>query len=344
MLDFGRYVFHLLVEKRSLDIIILFFHFYPEYYFSPNVRTGLLKNTGKTCLLLHFFIQYSTSGCGEWSVRTPFSIFLLFSTQLVRFFYIKGGEFLPSSKISDPDSQNNNFLYTFENFIIGDSNKLAYNVCKTISKTDYKEPNLYNPLFIYGSGQGKTHLLKAIKYEVEKQNSKCKVVYTDGDSFTNNVIYHLAAKNMDDCRTTYQNADFLLIDDIQYLSYREETQKILAEIFKNCYDQNKQIVISSDCPPKAIPGIIHQLLSWFTTGTIVDILPPNIETKIEIIKQKAYSLEINIPDEVVNFISNRNDLDIRQLECIVKRLKLDNQIMSKTITLSHVQKIINDLF
>jgi chromosomal replication initiator protein len=245
----------------------------------------------------------------------------------------------PNLPVPDGD-----YAYTFENFIVGSRNEFAYTACKSIATASLTAAKPYNPLFIYGpSGLGKTHLLMAIKYEVEKRNPGLNIVYTNSENFTNDVIAHIAKKNMEDLRKAYRNADFLLIDDIQFLSGKDQTQEEFFHTFNDLYQHNKQIVITSDRPPKDIQIITDRLKTRFESGLLADISPPDIETRIAIIKRKAELLDLEIPDDIVNFIASKLKSNIRQLEGAVKKLNLNKTLTHEPITLPHAQSVIREI-
>lgn len=245
------------------------------------------------------------------------------------------------AEIDNPDGD---YEYTFENFIVGSRNEFAYTACKSIATANFNAPKPYNPLFIYGpSGLGKTHLLMAIKYEVEKRNPGLNIVYTNSENFTNEVIYHIAQQSTEVLRQTYRNADFLLIDDIQFLSGKTQTQEEFFHTFNDLYMHNKQIVITSDRPPKEVQTLTDRLKTRFESGLLADISPPDIETRIAIIKRKAELLGLDIPDEIVSFIASKLKSNIRQLEGAVKKLNLNKMLTHEPITLPHAQSVIREI-
>lgn len=238
----------------------------------------------------------------------------------------------------------NDPAYTFENFVVGRNNKLAYATCKSVASTISDSHKPYNPLFIYGPhGQGKTHLLMAIKHKIERYSPNLNIIYTNSSSFTNELIDHLSERTMNIFRQTYQNADVLLFDDVQFLRGKDTTQEEFFHLFNYLYEHNKQIVIASDRPPKDIQPMGDRLVARFIQGLLVDILPPDLETRAAIIKQKAAILGIDIPIEIVNFIAEKLNEDVRQLECVVTRLYADKTFTQNNVTLSHVQQFINSI-
>ncbi len=243
-----------------------------------------------------------------------------------------------------PSNTDGDYAYTFENFIVGSRNEFAYTACKSIATANFNAPKPYNPLFIYGpSGLGKTHLLMAIKFEVEKRNPDLNIVYTNSENFTNDVIQHLNRQDMNVLRQRYRNADFLLVDDIQFLSGKETTQEEFFHTFNDLYQHNKQIVITSDRPPKDIQIITDRLKTRFESGLLADISPPDIETRIAIIKRKAELLGLDIPAEIVSFIASKLKSNIRQLEGAVKKLYVNQTLIREPITLPHAQSVIREI-
>lgn len=249
-----------------------------------------------------------------------------------------------SAGFLDQPNPNGDYAYTFENFIVGSRNEFAYTACKSVATSNFNAPKPYNPLFIYGpSGLGKTHLLMAIKNVVEKRNPGLNIVYTNTENFTNDVIVHLAQKNMEELRKSYRNADFLLIDDIQFLSGKDSTQEEFFHTFNDLYQHNKQIVITSDRPPKDIQTLTDRLKTRFESGLLADISPPDVETRIAIIKRKAELMGLDIPDEIVSYIASKLKSNIRQLEGAVKKLNANRMLTHEPVTLPHAQSVIREI-
>lgn len=241
----------------------------------------------------------------------------------------------------DPDGD---YAYTFENFIVGSRNEFAYTACRSIATANFNAPKPYNPLFIYGpSGLGKTHLLMAIKFEVEKRNPNLNIIYSNAEVFTNEVIEHIKHQNMEELRRKYRSADYFLIDDIQFFAGKDSTQEEFFHTFNDLYQHNKQIVITSDRPPKDIQIITDRLKTRFESGLLADISPPDIETRIAIIKRKAELLGLDIPDEIVNFIASKLKSNIRQLEGAVKKLNVNKMLTHEAVTLPHAQSVIREI-
>ncbi len=208
--------------------------------------------------------------------------------------------------------------YTFENFIVGQNNKFAHAAALSVAANP---SHSWNPLFIYGaSGLGKTHLLFAIQYEIAKNHPDYKISYVDGDRFTNEIITAIQEKRMTEFHDKYRTADVLLVDDVQFIGGKESTQEEFFHTFNTLYNSGKQIVLASDRPPKEIRSLDERLRTRFEWGLTADIQPPDFETRVAIIRRKAALLNLDIPDDVADFIANHLKNNIRQLEGTVKKL------------------------
>ena len=222
---------------------------------------------------------------------------------------------------------NLNPRYTFDSYIVGPFNELPHAAAIAVSK---KPGAVYNPLFIYGGvGLGKTHILQAIGNEVIKSSKKNKVRYVSSEKFTSEVVSSIRNRTMDSFKSKYREVDVLIIDDIQFLAGKEKTQEEFFHIFNVLYENNKQIILSSDRPPKAISSLAERLRSRFEGGMIADISSPDIETRIAILKTKAQEKKIEFSDEVYQYIASVIQKNIRELEGALNRLvvyeKLNNQ-------------------
>lgn len=208
--------------------------------------------------------------------------------------------------------------YTFDNFIVGQNNKFAHAAALSVASNPSQS---WNPLFIYGmSGLGKTHLLFAIQYEIQKNHPDFIITYIDGDKFTNEIIKSIQEKTMTEFHEKYRNVDVLLVDDIQFIGGKERTQEEFFHTFNTLYNAGKQIVLASDRPPKEIKSLDDRLRTRFEWGLTADIQPPDFETRVAIIRRKAALLKLDLPDDVVEFIANNLKNNIRQLEGTVKKL------------------------
>lgn len=239
------------------------------------------------------------------------------------------------------DINDKGYEYTFDTFIVGNSNKFAHAACLAVAQNPSKA---YNPLVLYGnSGLGKTHLLYAIWNEIKKNDSNKNICYVKGDDFTNDLIESLHRNAMSEFRQKYRHADILLVDDIQFIGGKESTQLEFFHTFETLYLANKQIILTSDRPPKEIKTLDDRLRGRFEGGLIADILPPDIETRIAIIERKAELMNIEIPKEVCEYIANNVKSNIRQLEGTVKKIKAKNNLDGERPSIKSVQNIISDI-
>ncbi len=238
-----------------------------------------------------------------------------------------------------------NEQYTFENFIVGASNKFAYAAAKAVasdplnSKGSFRN---YNPFFIYGnSGLGKTHLLNAICHEVKKNYPEMNILYIRAEQFVNEFMQALQYKTTDEFHEKFRNnIDFLLIDDIQFIANKESTVEEFFHTFDTLVSNGKQVVVTSDRPPKDIQSITDRLQSRFEDGLLADIQPPEYETRCEIIKRKAMMLNFEIPEPVVNYIAEKVKSNIRQLEGVTKKLYAYCDINQHTPTIALAQNVV----
>ena len=221
----------------------------------------------------------------------------------------------------DNESSNDNFSnsFSFDNFVVGASNKFAHAAALAVANNPAEN---YNPLFIYGSsGLGKTHLLYAIRNYLLKNKPKFVSVYVRGDDFTNELIDSIRCGSTTDFHIKYRKADLLLVDDIQFIAGKTSTQEEFFHTFNSLYEAKKQIVLTSDKSPREIQTLEERLKTRFESGLIADIQPPDFETRIAIIKRKSEELNIDISDEVCDMLASRLQSNIRQLEGAVKKIK-----------------------
>jgi chromosomal replication initiator protein len=220
--------------------------------------------------------------------------------------------------------------YTFSNFVVGPSNQFAHASAKAVAEAPGKA---YNPLFIYsGVGLGKTHLLHAIGHHIQSKSPRTKVAYLSSEQFTNELINRMSHQRMEEFRQKYRNMDMLLIDDIQFIAGKERTQEEFFHTFNALYEAQKQIVLTSDRQPKEIPDIEERLRSRFESGLIADIQPPDLETRIAILKKKAEFWGIRLPDDVAAFLASMMKNNIRELEGGLVKLGAMSSLTNTEIT------------
>jgi len=231
--------------------------------------------------------------------------------------------------------------YTFDSFVVGSSNQFAHAAALAVAE---KPSKAYNPLFLYGGvGLGKTHLMHAIGHMIKLSNKQLRLTYISTEKFTNEVINAIRYDKMLSFKERYRNNDVLLIDDIQFIAGKERTQEEFFHTFNSLYDTHKQIIISADCPPREIPTLEERLHSRFEWGLIADIQPPDLETKVAIIKKKAERQNITIPDNVALYIASKIRSNIRELEGALIRLIAYCSLKGSEITLGMAQETLHDI-
>ncbi len=231
--------------------------------------------------------------------------------------------------------------YTFENFVVGSCNEFAHAASTAVTKNPAKS---YNPLYIYGgAGLGKTHLMNAIGHFIVLNNSRLKVLYITTEQFMNDLINHLQYGKILSFRQKYRNVDVLLMDDIHYLSGKERTKEEFFHTFNHLYDGQKQIVISSDCPPKEIPHLEERFRSRFEWGLIADLKPPDIETRIAILKKKSDLEGVDLPESVALYIADKVHSNIRVLEGYLRRVIAFASLKGEKIDLDLTKEALRSL-
>lgn len=233
-----------------------------------------------------------------------------------------------------------NRRYTFDNFVIGQSNHFAHAAANVVAKNPGKS---YNPLFIYGGvGLGKTHLMHAIGNQIYDDNPEARISYISSEKFTNEMIAAIRSDRNEEFRQQYRNLDVLMIDDIQFISNKEGTQTEFFNTFNHLYEDQKQIVISSDKPPKDIPTLEERLRSRFEWGLQVDIQPPDFETRVAILQKKAETEGLIVPQEVLSFIGEKIESNIRELEGTLTRVVAYSNLLGKPIDIELSHEALKD--
>lgn len=236
---------------------------------------------------------------------------------------------------------NLNPKYTFDKFIVGGSNELARAACYAVSQNVGR---IYNPLFIYGGvGLGKTHLIQSVGNEILKNNPHLKIKYISSERFTSDLIDSIKNRKVDEFKSEYQKIDLLIIDDIQFISGKEKTQEEFFHIFNYLYQKNKQIILTSDRPPKAIQILEERLLSRFEGGMIADVSKPDLETRLAILHQKSSATNLKIDDDALEFIAVNIKNNVRELEGALNRVSVSAQLTKEDLTLAYTKKILSDI-
>ena len=232
--------------------------------------------------------------------------------------------------------------FSFENFVVGPSNRFAHGAAIAVTNNP---GDVYNPLFIYGPpGVGKTHLLYAIANGIRKKNPDANIVYIKGDQFTVELITAIQTGKNIEFRNKYREADLFLIDDIQFIAGKESTQEEFFHTFNKLYEEHKQIVMTSDRRPSDMQTLQDRLRSRFEWGLLADVQPPDYETRMAIIKNKATSLGLALPDEVCNYIANNVTSNVRQIEGTVKKILAYRDLNNMPLDLPNVSRAIDDMF
>lgn len=231
--------------------------------------------------------------------------------------------------------------YTFDTFVVGSCNQFAHAAARAVAETPSK---VYNPLFLYGGvGLGKTHLMQAVGHAIKKNWKEMRLAYVSSESFTNEVINSLRFDRMVSFRDKYRNVDVLLMDDIQFIGGKERTQEEFFHTFNALYESQKQVVISSDCTPKEIPGLEERLRSRFAWGLTADLQPADLETKLAILAKKSELQGVTLPENVALFIASKIKSSIRDLEGALVRLLAYSSLTGTEISLGMAQQVLKNL-
>jgi chromosomal replication initiator protein len=317
-LEYNRYVKNLVYDEENSQENLLCF-------IAPNIIVAKWVKTKYSEKMKHIFELHN-------GIKPEISIVINKKDRLLNH---KKQQYV---KKSNTKSTYLNPSLTFNSFIIGDSNQFAYITAKSVAE---KPGKLYNPLFIYGgAGLGKTHLLHAIgNYHL---NLGHNVIYTTVEQFMNSFISHLKSNTMERFRAKFRECDLLLIDDIQFLSGKEQTQDEFFHTFNTLHNNNKQIVLTADRAPNKIVGLVNRLKTRFEWGLMADIQPPGLETKIAIIQKKCELDGINLNSEIINFIATHMGDNIREIEGTIIKLNALGSMLNQEITLEFAQNAIKD--
>ena len=240
-----------------------------------------------------------------------------------------------------PEPENITETFTFDNFIVGPSNDFAHAAAVAVAKNPGKQ---YNPLFIYGKpGLGKTHLLNAIKNYVSEHNPGFNIVYTQGEAFANEIIDAIHSGSTPDFREKFRNTDMLFVDDIQFIAGKDSTQTEFFNTFKSLHEAGKQIVLTSDRPPKEINSLTERLRQRFEMGLLADIKEPDYETRVAIIRKKAEELNFEMSDAVAQCIANQIKTNVRQIEGVLNKLMAYTNLTSEKPSIFNVITVINEI-
>jgi len=319
-------------KSAVLGVPNKFFKGWVEEHYTEHITTSLEKAAGKKVTLEFVIVQEREAqkealrpeqGPAKAAEEPKKSLFPFFKKNL------------------PTDESKLNPKYTFDSFVVGPSNRFAHAAALAVSESPAKA---YNPLFIYGKvGLGKTHLMQAIGHYLVQKKANIKFIYISSEKFTNQLINAIQNRTTPKFREMYRNVDLLLIDDIHFIAGKESTQEEFFHTFNTLYDAHKQIVVSSDRSPKDIPALEERLVSRFEWGLVTDIQPPDVETRIAILRKKAEREMISIPDDVTYFIAESIRSNIRELEGALIRVVAYAKLVGKEINADLVKEVLKDV-
>jgi chromosomal replication initiator protein len=318
----------------------------------PNYQTWLLGTEGMEYKDGHFYISTPNTFVAEYLEKNQRSLIEktligLVKGKVVAHFQVSsiqpeptdGYAYRETPAVIDTENPCFNSKYTFESFIVGNSNHLAYSAAVAASQSPGQG---YNPLFIYGgSGLGKTHLLQAIGHTLQANNAS--VLYVSGEQFTNEFIDAIRHKSTEEFRNKYRSVDALMVDDIHFISGKEQTEESFFHTFNELHNSNRQIIITSDKPPQSIPQIEERLRSRFEWGLTVDIQPPDLETRLAILQSKAEQVEVEILPDVLELIAGQARRNIRELEGSLNRVIAYAKLLRSQVTREMASKALTDI-
>lgn len=323
----------------------------------PSYDTWMKSTTAHSLEGNHFIISAPNNFVRDWLEKsytqfiatilqeitgTAYDVQFIDGEQEEKFEYVAPKKHLDDIEENPENSKHMlNPRYVFDTFVIGSGNRFAHAASLAVAEAPAKA---YNPLFIYGGvGLGKTHLMHAVGHYVQQHKENANVMYLSSEKFTNEFISSIRDNKSEEFRAKYRNVDVLLIDDIQFLAGKEGTQEEFFHTFNTLYDEQKQIIISSDRPPKEIPTLEDRLRSRFEWGLITDITPPDLETRIAILRKKAKADGLDIPNEVMLYIANQIDSNIRELEGALIRVVAYSSLVNKDITAGLAAEALKDI-
>ncbi len=319
-----------------------------EERFDPIIVSSWLDDAELVELNEEFLILYSPTDFRQQIIRRRCAPYIqdalkeIFNSDAKLLVY--GDEELKGYREKDKKRPSMDFnpQFTFDSFVVGPSNRFAHGAAYAVAN---HPGDVYNPLFIYGPpGVGKTHLLYAIANGIRKQNPDANIVYIKGDQFTIELIQAIQSGKNIEFRSKYREADLFLIDDVQFIAGKESTQEEFFHTFNKLYEEHKQIVMTSDRKPSDMPTLEDRLRSRFEWGLLADIQPPDYETRMAILKNKAKSLGLELPEDVCDYIAININKNVRQIEGTVKKIMAYRDLNNMPMDLPNISRAINDMF